>query len=110
MSDNQRRIAVPRTARKGEVITVRTLARHRMEPGVRFDADNLLVYPRHILQEVLCFYNGRQVFRAEWFSAVSENPYFTFRLKAEDSGTIEVVWIDDFGIETRAAAEITVTG
>jgi sulfur-oxidizing protein SoxZ len=103
-----RRISVPGRVRKGEIFTVRTLARHKMEPGVRFDADRFVVYPRHILQEVLCHYNGRQVFRAEWFSAVSANPYLSFTVRAVESGTIEVTWIDDYGVRSSAAAEIEV--
>lgn len=110
MAAPNRRISVPPKARKGEIVTVRTLARHPMEPGVRFDADNIVVHPRLILQEVRCLYNGRQVFRAEWFSSVSENPYFTFKLKAAESGTIKVVWVDDYGVETAAEAPIEVTG
>ena len=110
MPVKNRRIHVPPKVKKGEVFTVRTLALHPMEPGVRFDADNIVVYPRLILQEVRCLYNGRQVFRAEWFSSVSENPYFTFKLKAVESGVIEVVWVDDYGVETSAQARIEVTG
>ncbi len=103
-----RRISVPKKAKKGQVFTVRTLARHKMEPGVRFDADRFVVIPRHLLQEVLCHYNGRLVFRAEWFSAVSANPYMTFKLRAVDSGEIKVTWIDDYNVETSVSAPIEV--
>jgi sulfur-oxidizing protein SoxZ len=99
---------VPKKAKKGQVFTVRTLARHKMEPGVRFDADRFVVIPRHLLQEVLCHYNGRLVFRAEWFSAVSANPYMTFKLRAVDSGEIKVTWIDDYNVETSVSAPIEV--
>ena len=103
-----RRISVPKKAKKGQVFTVRTLARHKMVPGVRFDADRFVVIPRHLLQEVLCHYNGRLVFRAEWFSAVSANPYMTFKLRAVDSGEIKVTWIDDYNVETSVSAPIEV--
>ncbi len=103
-----RRISVPRKVEKGQVFTVRTLARHRMEPGVHFDADRFVVTPRHLLQEVKCHYNGRLVFYAEWFSAVSSNPYLTFKLKAEESGDIVVTWVDDYNVETTASAKIEV--
>jgi len=103
-----RRISVPKKVKKDQVFTVRTLARHKMEPGVRFDADRFVVTPRHLLQEVLCHYNGQLVFRAEWFSAVSANPYLTFKVKAVESGEIKVTWIDDYAVETFAAAAIEV--
>lgn len=108
MATPLRRIHAPAHVRRGEVFEVRTLAKHEMEPGVRFDADNIVVTPRHILQEVLAFYNGAQVFRAEWFSSVSANPYLSFRLRAVDSGTIEVVWVSDYNVRTRASTVIEV--
>lgn len=103
-----RRISVPRKVDKDQIFTVRTLARHEMQPGVRFDAKLFVVAPRHLLQEVLCHYNGSLVFRAEWFSAVSSNPYLTFKLKAVESGEIKVTWVDDYNVRTSASAMIEV--
>lgn len=108
MEPLDRRIHAPSTVRRGEVFEVRTLARHPMEPGVRFDADKLVVYPRNILQEVQAFYNGNRVFRADWFSSVSANPYLSFSLRAVESGTIEVVWISDYNVRTSASTRIEV--
>ncbi|WP_416897800.1 MAG: thiosulfate oxidation carrier complex protein SoxZ [Minwuia sp.] len=108
MAAGDRRIHAPDTVKRGETFLVRTLARHPMESGVRFDTGNIVVYPRHILQEVLAFYNGNQVFRAEWFSSVSANPYLSFHLKAQESGEIEVVWISDYGVRSSAKTRIEV--
>lgn len=108
MARRDRRIKVPKQVRRGESFEVRTLARHPMEPGVRFSTDNIVVYPRHILQEVLAFYNGNQVFRAEWFSSVSANPYLSFHLKAVESGEIEVVWVSDYNVRTSIKTTIEV--
>lgn len=108
MATPERRIHVPKTVKRGDVFEVRTLARHVMESGVRFSTDNIVVIPRHILQEVQGFYNGRQVFRAEWFSSVATNPYLSFRVKAVDSGEIEVIWISDYNVRTSARASIEV--
>jgi len=108
MASKSRRIKVPDQVTRGETFLVRTLARHPMESGVRFSTDNIVVYPRHILQEVQAFYNGNQVFRAEWFSSVSANPYLTFHVKAVESGEIEVVWISDYNVRSSAKASIEV--
>ncbi|PJK28991.1 thiosulfate oxidation carrier complex protein SoxZ [Minwuia thermotolerans] len=108
MAGTDRRIHVPERVRRGEVFMVRTLARHPMEPGVRFDAGNLIVHPRHILQAVTAFYNGVEVFSADWFSSVSANPYLSFHLKAVDSGLIEVIWISDYNARSSASARIEV--
>lgn len=108
MASRDRRIKAPSKVTRGDTFEVRTLARHPMEPGVRFSTDNIVVYPRHILQEVQAFYNGNQVFRAEWFSSVSANPYLSFHVKAVESGEIEVVWISDYNVRTRAKTRIEV--
>ena len=108
MATPVRRIHVPKTVKRGAVFEVRTLARHTMESGVRFSTDNIVVIPRHILQEVQAFYNGRQVFRAEWFSSVASNPYLSFRVKAVDSGEVRVVWISDYNVRTEATTSIEV--
>ena len=103
-----RRISVPKKVETGEIFTVRTLARHKMEPGVHFDAKLFVVTPRHLLQEVMCHYNGHRVFYAEWFSAVSSNPYLTFRLRAVESGEIVVTWVDDYNVKSTASSRIEV--
>ncbi len=107
--DQKRRLKiVPDTARKGDIVTVKTLAEHEMEPGVRFDATSFVVYPRFILNKLICRYNGRKVFVSDWFSGVSANPYLAFKLRAEESGTIEIEWVDDYNQSTFASTEITV--
>lgn len=105
-----RRLKVPETARYGEIVTVKTLAEHRMEPGVRFDPRSLVVYPRFILNKVECRVNGRLVFRADWYSGVSANPYMAFKIRAEESGVVEVAWTDDYNAVTRATARMEVIG
>lgn len=100
---------VPATARKGEVITVKTLAEHKMASGVRFVDDKAVTYPRFILNKMICRYDGEEVFVANWGSGISANPYLAFKLRAERSGTIEIEWIDDDGGSTFALATLTVT-
>ena len=39
---------------------------------------------------------------------VSANPFLAFRLGAEQSGTIQIIWIDDYNQPTYASAETTV--
>lgn len=108
--DQKRRLKiVPATARKGDIVTVKTLAEHEMEPGVRFNPETLVVYPRFIINKLICRYSGREVFVADWYSGVSANPYLAFKLRAEESGTVEIEWVDDYNQSTFARAELTVT-
>lgn len=100
-NNNLRRLKIPSQAVKGEIITVKTMAEHVMEPGVRRDPKTGVIYPRLIIQKVIARYNGRKVFSTNWFSGVSANPFMSFKLRAISSGLIEVEWIDDYSKSTR---------
>jgi len=107
--DQKRRLKIsPNPAKKGEIVTVRALAEHEMEPGVRMDPVTLIVYPRFILNQFICRYNGTTVFESDWYSGVSANPYLSFSLRAERSGPIEIEWVDDYNSSTYAVTELLV--
>ena len=91
-----RRLKFKETAKQGEVIQIKTLAEHNMETGVRRDPGTGVIYPRLIIQKVTAKYNGVIVFKANWFSGVSANPYLAFFITAKESGLIEVEWKDDY--------------
>jgi sulfur-oxidizing protein SoxZ len=55
------RVSVPATARRGEIIEIRTLIAHPMESGFRRDASGTLI-PRDILKSFTCTYQGETVF------------------------------------------------
>ena len=95
-----RRIKFKDVAEKGDIVNIKTLAEHQMETGVRRDKDTGVIYPRLIIQRVTAKYNGKVVFRANWFSGVSANPYLSFYIKAENSGLIEIEWKDDYAKTT----------
>ena len=95
-----RRLKYKKIVQKNETIKVKTLAEHEMEPGVRRDPETGLIYPRLIIQKVTAKYNGKVVFRANWFSGVSANPYLAFYFRADKSGLIEIEWEDDYSKST----------
>jgi sulfur-oxidizing protein SoxZ len=100
-------VSIPDRVAPGEVFEVKILIQHPMETGFRPGPDGVLL-PRHIITDVTCFYGGEQVFRADFFPAVSANPYLAFHLRADASGTIEIVWHDDRGGEFRQAGSVTI--
>jgi len=104
----RRRLKAPITAKKGEIITIKTMAEHTMEPGVRRDPETGLIYPRFIIDSVIVRYNGKQIFRSRWYSGVSENPYMSFKIKVEESGLLEVEWIDDYKQSTFKRSVVNV--
>lgn len=101
------RIRVQPTAKPGEIIEIKTLIAHDMESGQRKDAAGTLI-PRKILKEFAATFNGQPLFRAEWQSAISANPFQGFFMKATQSGTLDFAWSDDDGSVIRASAQLTV--
>ena len=104
----RRRLRVPRSAIKGEIITIKTMAEHVMEPGVRRDPDTGVIYPKKIIDQVICRFNGKQIYKSQWFSGVSANTFMSFKMKAITSGLVEVEWVDDYGQSSFKKAVILV--
>jgi sulfur-oxidizing protein SoxZ len=101
-------VTVPVTARRGEVIEIKTLAGHQMETGFRRTQLGELV-PRDIITRFVCLYNGEEIFRAELYPAVAANPLIAFTTVANESGTLEFLWSGDKGFTASHKVAITVT-
>src|SRR6266571_3899644 len=100
-------IRVPSSAKRGEIIEIRTLASHSMETGFRHGENGALI-PRDIVTLFVCSYNGEEVFRAELFPAIAANPFISFSTVAMESGTLEFRWSGDNGYAVTESAKITV--
>ena len=100
-------INVPKTAKRGSVIQIKTLISHVMEPGFRPGADGKIV-PRDIITLMTCKYNGEEIFRADLFPAMAANPFVTFHTVATGSGKLEFEWTGDNGFSETASASISV--
>lgn len=102
------RVNVPPTAKRGDTVTIRAVISHPMETGLRLNAFNTWV-PRRIVEQFTCGFNGREVFRAKPYPAISTNPYFAFFIRVETSGTFEFAWHDTDGSIFTNSAKIEVT-
>ena len=101
------RLKVPKEAKKGEIIELKTLIAHVMETGLRKDASGAII-PRKIINKFTCEFNGKPVFSADIEPAVAANPYIQFNAKVDESGTFKFTWVDDDGTVTTAEEKITV--
>ena len=101
-------INAPKTARRGEVIEIKTLISHEMETGYRPGPTGSIV-PRNIITGFVCSYNDDEVFRAELSPAIAANPYLVFTTVATESGTLTLTWTGDHGFEQTEAVSLTVT-
>ena len=98
-------VTVPASAKRGEVIEIKTLAAHVMETGFRRTQTGELL-PRDIITDFVCTYNGVEVFRAELHQAVAANPLIAFTTVATESGTLEFKWTGDNGYVATHKAEL----
>jgi sulfur-oxidizing protein SoxZ len=101
------RLKLPKEAKKGDVIEIKTLIAHTMESGQRKDKDGKII-PRKIINKFTCAFNGKPVFSVDIEPAVAANPYLQFFAKVEESGTFRFSWTDDDGTVTTAEEKITV--
>jgi sulfur-oxidizing protein SoxZ len=100
-------INVPKSAKRGEIIAIKTLISHEMETGFRYGSNGVLI-PRNIITEFVCTYNGDEIFRANFYPAVAANPFLTFYTVAAASGKFAFQWTGDNGYSETATAEIVV--
>ncbi len=102
------RVKVPKKAKKGEVITIKTLIKHKMESGNRKDRKTGKKIPRHIIDRFEAKFNGKLFFASDWQGGVSGNPFCAFTHKVQESGEYEFMWHDEKGEIYTAKAKITV--
>ena len=100
-------INVPRKAKRGDVIEIKTLISHVMETGFRHNTIGELI-PRDIITSLSCKYNGEEIFSTQLYPAIAANPFVTFHTVATESGTLAFHWIGDNGFEATEEAKIVV--
>lgn len=108
MDKPETRLKVPETAKKGDIIEIKTLISHPMVSGQAKDKNGKII-PRELINTFTCAYNGTQVFKMTLEPAISSNPFIAFPVRADQSGTFEFTWIDDNGSIYKDTAPITVT-
>jgi sulfur-oxidizing protein SoxZ len=100
-------INVPKKARSGDVIEIKTLMSHIMETGFRHTTSGVAI-PRDIITSFTCRFEGEEVFRADLFPGTAANPFISFFTVATRSGKFDFEWIGDNGFSDTASASIIV--
>ena len=100
-------INVPKTAKRGDVIEIKTLVSHVMETGYRHSNTGEMI-PRDIITSLSCKYNGEEIFSTMFFPAIAANPFVTFFTTATESGTLAFTWEGDNGFSVTEEAKIAV--
>ena len=100
-------VNVPKTAKRGQIVEIKTLISHVMETGFRRTQLGVVI-PRNIIRRFVCTYNGTEVFRADLHPAISANPFIVFSTVATESGTLSFQWTGDNGFSVTESAKILV--
>jgi len=100
-------INVPKKAKRGQVVEIKTLISHVMESGFRHGTNGRDI-PRDIITSFSCRYNGEEIFATQLFPAIAANQFITFHTVATESGTLAFQWIGDNGFDVTEEAKIVV--
>jgi sulfur-oxidizing protein SoxZ len=100
------RIRVPRSARPGEAVEIRTLIEHPMETGLRLEGGRTV--PRDLLNRMVVRVNGEVALQAELRNGSSANPYHVFFLRLDRTSDLEFTFTDERGRSARSTARVTV--
>ena len=101
-------INVPKEIRANEPFEVKVLISHPMESGQRRDQLGQTI-PRDIINHFVCTLDGETVVEMELFPAIAANPFLSFSVVAEKSGTLALTFTDDHGVTQTETAAIMVT-
>ncbi|MEO8203775.1 MAG: thiosulfate oxidation carrier complex protein SoxZ [Betaproteobacteria bacterium] len=101
-------VTVPATAKRGEIVEIKTLVSHNMETGYRRTERGAPIQ-RDIVRTFSCTYNGVEVFSAELHPAISANPYIAFSTRATETGQLVFTWKGDNGFVATSTATLTVS-
>ena len=102
------RLKLPKEAKKGDVIEIKTLLAHIMESGQRKDKDGKTI-PRKIINKFAVKFNGKELMTVDWHTAISANPYQSFFVRVPESGTFTFEWTDDDGSVYSAEQMVVVS-
>ena len=92
---------------KNDVTTVKALINHPMETGLRKNKKTGKMIPAHFIEEVICELNGKKVMNAHWGTAISKNPYLSFRIKGANKGDkLKLSWKDNTGKSDSAVGTV----
>ena len=95
-----------RARSSGEATEVQALIQHPMDSGFARDADGAII-PPHFIRQVTFEHDGKDVFVADWGTAVSKDPYVRFSFKGGNKGDdLKVSWVDNKGASDATTAKI----
>ena len=104
----RRAVRLPRQEyAKDDVIEVKTRIIHPNHNG-RHKYEDKGYVARHFIDVIEVYYGDQLIISMDASAGLSQNPYFTFALKATHTAPLRVVWKDTHGEEYTETVEIRV--
>ena len=104
----RRAVRLPRQEyAKDDVIEVKTRIIHPNHNG-RHRYEDKGYIARHYIDVIEVYYGDQRLISVDASAGLSQNPYFTFALKATHSAPLRVVWKDTNGEEYTETVEVRV--
>ena len=95
-----------RATSNGDITEVQALIQHPMDSGFVKNPKGELI-PAHFIQELKFECNGKDVFVANWGTAVSKDPYVKFSFRGAKKGDeLRISWTDNKGGSDTTTAKI----
>ena len=95
-----------RATEKDGIVDVKILMKHDMESGQRKDASGKVI-PAWFINMLNVKANGKDVFNAQFGSAVSKDPFLNFKYKGAKGDKLVVNWIDTKGDKRTDEATVS---
>lgn len=100
------RVRIPRTARAGEAIEIRTLIEHPMQSGIRVGGG--AAPARDMLNRLGVTMNGAPILEVELQNGTAANPYHVFFVRLRETAEFVFTWTDERGRSVRATHRVQV--
>jgi sulfur-oxidizing protein SoxZ len=100
------RIRMPSAIKAGDIVRVRCLVIHPMERIERDAQGKIIDRNYNYITRVTATYLGKPVVAFDLTQSVSENPVFSFALKATAPGPLKVTFVDTHGGRYEGTANI----
>ena len=95
-----------RAAESNGIVDVKILMKHDMESGQRKDASGKLI-PAWFISSVSVKTQGKEVFSADFGSAISKDPFLNFKYKGAKGDKLVVNWVDTKGDKRSDEATVS---
>jgi sulfur-oxidizing protein SoxZ len=87
-----------KTKISGDLVEIKSLMIHPMETGSRKDPETGALVPQHHITQLTFTHNDQVALVANLSTAISKNPYFSYKFRGAKAGDVlKVSWVDSKG-------------